>query len=282
MNKAFFTTEKAAENITAIISACGEVLYYIQGTKRGLLTDTNLGVGHLKELVDTIASTPYDVVLTHGHVDHALGAPEFKRVYMSPLDIPIYQAMCPMEERIGYLQANLGPGYEDFGFTQEDFVSPMPEMEFLPLQGGMVFDLGETVVETIAFPGHTPGSMALFLPKERILITGDACNDSTFLFDENSSSVEQYQETVRKVREELSGRYDRVFICHHAIDTGADLLENMEAVCQDILDGKADDLPFPFRGMQGWIAKKCSPHFEREDGKCANLIYNKDKVFREQ
>ena len=280
MHKNFFHTEKLSEHLIAIWSACGEVLYYIQGEKRGLLMDTNLGVGHLKELVDSMARTPYDVVLTHGHVDHALGAAAFEKVYMNEADIPIYKAMSPMEERLGYLQACLGDSFKDYGFTEDDFILPTPDYAFTSLTDGMVFDLGGITVEMIAFPGHTPGSMALFLPELRILITGDACNDSTFLFDENASSVEEYLFTVTAVRERLSGRYDRVLICHHAVDTGSDLLENMAEVCKDILEGKADDLPFPFRGMTGYIAKACSPQFQRTDGKCANLIYNKSHMFK--
>lgn len=281
MNKTYYTTEKVTDRITAIWSACGEVLYFIQGEARGLLMDTNLGVGHLKALVDSLTGKPYDVVLTHGHVDHALGAPEYDTVYMNHADIPVYQAMCPMEERLGYLRANLGPGYEAYGFTDADFVPPEPDKEFHNLCEGDVFDLGGVHVEIYAFPGHTQGSMVLLIPEERVLIAGDACNDSTFLFDENSSTVEDYRREVLRLKTLLGGRYDRVFICHHAIDTGPDILENMIGVCDDILAGNTDDLPFDFRGYQAYIAKQCSPYFERPDGKHGNLIYSKEKVYSE-
>ena len=244
--------------------------------------DTNLGVGHLKALVDTFTDKPYDVVLTHGHIDHALGAPEYEKVYMNHADIPIYKTMSPMEERLGYLHACLGPRYDDFGFTEEDFVPPEPDKSFEDLREGMTFDLGGLHVELVAFPGHTPGSMALFLPEDRILITGDACNDSTFLFDENASTVEEYISQVRRVKKMLEGRFDRVLICHHAIDTGADILDNMIQICEDIMAGNADDLPFHFRGMQACIARKCSPQFERDDGRRGNLIYSKEKIRKER
>ena len=107
---------------------------------------------------------------------------------------------------------------------------------------------------------------------------GDAGNDSTLLFDRNSLSVEEYRQQVIRIRDELQGRYDRIFICHHAIDTSPDMLDNMIDVCDDILNGCADDLPFEFMGTKACIAKKCSPRFEREDGKHGNLIYNKNKI----
>ena len=278
MNGVYFKEDVVNARITAIWSGCGEVLYFIQGENSGLLVDTNLGVGHLKELVDSMTDKPYEVVLTHGHIDHSLGAPEFERVYMNPLDISIFQSASPMEERIGYLRAGLGPDYEAFDFQNEDFVPPMAEKQFLPLCEGDCFDLGGLHVDVFSFPGHTPGSMILLIREERILILGDACNDSTFLFDENSSSVEAYKKELLRVKELLDGRFDRVFICHHAIDTGVDIMDNMVQLCNDIMSGNCDDIPFHFRGYNAYIAKKCSPTFQREDGKSGNLIYNKDKV----
>ena len=278
MKKAYYTTETVNDHITAIWSACGEVMYLICGEKRALLMDTNLGVGHLKELVDSLTDKPYDVVLTHGHIDHAPGASEFEHIYMNRADIPIYLESIPLEERLGYLQANLGERFSDYGFTPEDFTVADPDMVFHDLENGMVFDLGGLHVEMIAFPGHTPGSMALFIPEDRILITGDACNDSTFLFDDRASTVEAYRAQVNKVRQELAGRFDRVLICHHAIDTGADILDNMADLCDDILAGRTDDLPFHFRSMEAYIAKDCSPTFKRTDGRSGNLIYSREKV----
>ena len=280
MNKPFFHTEQITDRVTAVWSGCGEVMYYLQGEERGLLMDTNLGVRGLREIVDEISRTPYEVVLTHGHVDHALGAPEFGTVYLNHKDLPVYRAMCPLPERTGYLKANLGPGYADYGFTEEDFVPPSPDFPFRDLKEGDVFDLGGLTVELYAFPGHTPGTMILLLPEEEILITGDACNNATFLFDDTASTVEEYRQEAVRLEEALRGRYRRVFLCHHIVDTRASLLSEMIDVCDDVLAGRTDDAPFQFRGYEAFIAKACSPHFEREDGKSANLIYRKDKRWK--
>lgn len=46
------------------------------------------GVGSLRAYVVALTEVPYDVILTHGHVDHASDATEFadKRVYLHPAD----------------------------------------------------------------------------------------------------------------------------------------------------------------------------------------------------
>jgi len=42
-----------------------------------------VGVGHLKDLVSGLTDKPLTVLLTHGHVDHANGAPEFDTVLLN-------------------------------------------------------------------------------------------------------------------------------------------------------------------------------------------------------
>ena len=67
------------------------------------------------------------------------------------------------------------------------------------------------------------------------------------------------------------------------METGADIMENVLSLCDEILaNGGADDLPYDFMGMHAFIAKKCDPQFHREDGVCGNIIYSKEKLFRNQ
>ena len=86
-------------------------------------------------------------------------------------------------------------------------------------------------------------------------------------------------ENVRKVRDRLKGKYDRVFLSHHDMETGTEIMDNVLDVCQEALEGKADDIPFDFMGNHAYIAKKCNEYFQREDGKCGNIIYSKEKLY---
>lgn len=277
----YYNAEKVNEHITAIRSLTGEILYLIEGEERAALIDTCLGVGHLKEFTAALTQKPIIVLLTHGHVDHALGAPEFDRVYMNKKDIEVYKAMAPLEERKGYMRAGLPDGVFD-QIQEEDFVPPAPEKEFWDLEDGMVFDLGGIHIEAAAYPGHTQGSMAFLVQEERVLILGDACNNSTFLFVPGSDTVEKYRDTTVRVAEKTKGRYDRVFISHQQMETGRDIMENMISLCSEIMEGNADDIPFEFMGMKACVAKKCNERFERLDGKCGNLIYCKERIWKEQ
>lgn len=276
----FFHVEPVSSRITVLRTLCGELLYLITGDTSAVLIDTAEGVGHLRDLVESLTSLPYVVLLSHGHVDHAPGSPEFDSVYLNKKDLPLYRRMCSLEERKGYLRACLGEGYAVL--KDEDFVPANPEYAFHSLEGGMSFDLGGLHVDVFDFPGHTPGCEVFLVREERVLILGDACNNSTFLFDEDSSSVEEYECAVKKVRDELAGKYDHVYLMHHQMETGTDILDNMLSLCEEIKAGTTDDVPYEFMGHHACIAKKCNERYERLDGRCGNLIYNKEKIYRER
>ncbi|MDD3361429.1 MAG: MBL fold metallo-hydrolase [Hespellia sp.] len=272
-----FTAEKINENLTCIRLKSGELLYLLEGKEKCALIDCGYGAGHLGEYVKTLTEKPVTVLLTHGHIDHAMAAPEFETVYMNKKDISFYQKQCSVEERMGYAHAGLGPAADELKL--DDYTPAEPDKEFFDLEDGMMFDFAPFHIEAHEFPGHTPGSMVFLIPEMRILILGDACNNATFMFDEMCLPLNEYKKILVVVKDKLEGKYDRVLISHHVMDADVDIMEQMIEVCDETLAGKADDLPFEFMGMKAFIAKKCNERFEREDGKFANIIYNKNKLF---
>ena len=271
----YYKAEKINEHMTAIRSMTGEIMYLIEGENKAVLIDTCLGVGHLRNFVESLTDKPVTVLLTHGHVDHALGAPEFDEVYMNPADKEVYEKMSPLEERIGYIRANLGGKLPEF--TEDDYVLPAPA-DFKKLKDGQRFELGGVCVEVYALAGHTHGTMVMLIPEEKALILGDACNNATFLFDENSLTVSEYRKNLIRVKEKLEGRYDTTYLCHHVMTASKDMPAHVIEVCDEILAGKADDIPFEFMGHHAFVAKKANERFERADGGEGNIIYSKEKV----
>lgn len=272
-----YTSEKINENLMCIRLKSGELLYLLEGKERCALVDCGYGAGRLSEYIKTLTEKPVTVFLTHGHIDHAMAAPEFENVYLNKKDIPFYQKQCAVEERIGYAHAVLGAEAEEL--KVEDYTPAEPNKEFLELKDGMIFNFEPFHLESYEFPGHTPGSTVFLIPEMKILILGDACNNATFMFDEMCPPLVEYKKALLTMREHLAGKYDRVFISHHVMEADAEILDQMLEVCDEILAGETDDLPFEFMGMKAFIAKKCNERFEREDGKFANLVYNKNKLF---
>lgn len=274
----FYKSEKINERMTAIRSMTGEIMYLIEGDDTAVLVDTCVGVGHLRSFVEKLTDKPVTVVLTHGHIDHAMGASEFERVYMNPADEEIYWSMSGLEGRKAYIRGNLSGILPDFG--EEDYVLTQ-DFTYEPLRDKASFDLGGIHVTAHSLPGHTKGTMVLLIPELKFLITGDACNPATFLFDANSCTVETYRRNLTAAAAELAGSYDRVFSCHHDMELAADIMKNVIDVCDVIMKGKADDIPFHFMGNDAYIAIACDEKFQRADGIQGNVIYNKARVWDE-
>ncbi len=276
----YFTSEKFNDKITIIRSISGELMYLVEGEEKAILVDTYVGLGSIKEFVESLTSKPYEVILTHGHVDHAMGAPEFDKVYMNRKDIDLYKAQCSLEERKGYIGALLGEKSNDI--SDDEYVVSNPDYKFDELNEGMIFHLGNLTIEVFEVPGHTRGSVAFLVKEDNVLILGDACNNSTFLFSEYSSSVEDYKSSISNLLSKINNKLDTVLISHHVPVIESSVLTSMVEVCDEIIEGSTDDIPFDFMGFRAYIAKECNERFERVDGEPANLIYDKNRVLNKE
>lgn len=100
------------------------------------------------------------VLLTHAHVDHALGLPRVLdrfddlEVYLNHSDLYLWERF-PEQSKMFGIQTN--------GF---DFVpSPLEEQEG--------FEIGPFKMDVLYTPGHAPDHVSLYLKDENILIAGD-------------------------------------------------------------------------------------------------------------
>lgn len=279
----YFSSEKVAlpadccGKLTMIRSRSGELMYLAEGNERAVLMDTSVGIRGLRALVEELTDKPLTVLISHGHLDHAMGVPEFDTAYMNPDDISLYQSMCSVEERKEYAEMSIGLSPEKI--PEEAYLPAEPDYVFEKLTDGMSFDLGGMHIDVYAFPGHTKGCMVFLLREAHILISGDACNNSTFLFDEKCcSTVSEYRVQVEKIKNALEGKYDRIFVMHQVMEADPELFGQMLMVCDDVMNGKSDAIPFEFLGRQALVAKARNERCERSDGGYANLVYDPGRI----
>lgn len=279
MSIKYYSSERVNDHISVIRSLSGELMYLITGNERAVLLDTCIGMKGLKDLVLELTDKPLTVLISHGHIDHAMGAPEFygvADVYMNLNDISLYQSQCAIAGRRGYAGMALGAEVEKL--ADDEFVPEVPEFEFCSLKHGMSFDLGGITVKALDAFGHTQGCMAFLVEEEKLLIVGDACNNSTFLFDDICYSVSDYKKSLIKLSEEVNGKYERVFIMHNVMEASTNTLSEAIEVCDDILSGNVDNMPFEFMGKTAYVAKLANERAIRFDGKFANIVYNPDNL----
>ena len=57
-------------SIYQILDEFDGCIYLIKGDKKSLVIDTGMSREKLRPIIEQLTTTPYQVVLTHGHVDH--------------------------------------------------------------------------------------------------------------------------------------------------------------------------------------------------------------------
>ena len=259
-----FAAEPLTPGVTRIEDRLGVLLYLVTGDERAVLIDSGYGVGDLRTFVGLLTDKPVTVLLTHGHLDHAFGAAWFDDVRMHPADRPVLEAhRVPSAEVIAAAVA------------QGRLVAHPPAPEsFGDLSPGDSFDLGGRTVHTLAATGHTPGSVAFLIDEERMLLTGDAANQRTFLFLPESSPVVSYQASMKRLRAAAAGRYDRVLVSHGSGEMPVALLDDLDRLCTRVRERRDDAVPFEFRQWSGRFARR--PGAETDTA--ANLVYDPTRI----
>src|SRR5208283_5822654 len=88
--------------------------YLLVGSERALLIDTGSGFYDLKGTVEKLTKLPYEVVVTHGHPDHAGGIGQFDTAWINPADIPMLSRINPQSQKqYGEIMWNMPFGYKD-------------------------------------------------------------------------------------------------------------------------------------------------------------------------
>lgn len=102
------------------------------------------------------------ILLTHGHFDHVLGILPIKlnfnpKILLNSADLSIYR------KAVSSARHWLGPGSYD----------PPPEPDGNLEEGSRGVVVGDSKIEIISAPGHTPGGICVYLPAENVLFSGD-------------------------------------------------------------------------------------------------------------
>ncbi len=272
-----FRSERVTEHVYRLYGTGDACMYFIKGNSRGLLIDTGYGIGDLKGFVENEFRIPYEVVITHGHWDHANGMGQWQKVYMNSADRDLYREFTAIQFRKDRLRKTVKDidSYPDEVFIQEF------RGEILDLEDGMIFDLDGVKVKIIATPGHTRGIVSLLIVEDRALMIGDACGEFTFMFRKETTTIEEYRKTLLKINK-LSGQFDLILRQHGSCTSPKSLIaENLETV-NDILNGNDDHVPWEYMGQKVFIAKRINPQtHQRYDGKSGNIVYSSGKVRQE-
>jgi hydroxyacylglutathione hydrolase len=99
------------------------------------------------------------IIITHAHIDHIGGAAKLKRATGAPV----------------YMNANDQELYDDLEIQATWLGMEPPEQTSIDSEAreGVAVKLGEAEFQILETPGHTQGSISLWIPQENKLVAGD-------------------------------------------------------------------------------------------------------------
>lgn len=241
-----YSYEPLNDHIYRIKDAFGAAMYLVIGKKRAALIDTGYGLTGLRSLVERLTDLPVTVLLTHGHIDHALGIFEFEDIYMHPADLETFAVHSDWSYRMEFLKGG-GMKPEDFEFQS---VRPI---QFQPVSDDQLFDLGDLHIRACHTPGHTKGMTMYLFVEDRIMLFGDGCGPNTMIMEDCSGRLIDYYESLQRIKG-LSGEYDRILRNHGTYESPLSLLDHVMEVCRRILAGTDDHFLLPERMQKMFVS----------------------------
>lgn len=147
------------ETLPVGILQCNCSILGDETTREAIVVDPGADIAKILARLAAHRLTVTQIVITHAHIDHIAGAQELKRVTGAPIlynqaDLPL---VAMMDTQAGWI-----------GVPTPEVLPPddhLPDNRTLQLAA-----IPATVLHT---PGHTPGSLCLYLPTEGLLIAGD-------------------------------------------------------------------------------------------------------------
>jgi len=141
------------------ILACNCSILGDEQTREGIVIDPGDDVYEIERIIDRYGLHITTIIVTHAHIDHVGGAHQLKQatgalVYMSASDLPLYEHL-------------------DVQASWLNVATPARVAIDTPAREGDRLHAGSTELEVLDTPGHTPGSISLWIPSEKKLISGD-------------------------------------------------------------------------------------------------------------
>ena len=240
--KACRVVDQTIKDVYHIEDELGVCVTLIVGREKALLFDTGYGLGGLRAQIDQLTDKPLIVVNSHAHWDHALGDSLFPEIRLHPDDFKMYAGLNTPEMREGILARAERTDSLPEGFDREAFLHPAAPT-LIPETGGTMA-LGGIDVHILSMPGHTRGSLILWIPQRELVVMGDNWNPTVWMFFKECLPVTQYRENLRKV---LDLPFAYVLTSHgQHVYQRATLEQYIHGMTDDLLRDAPKDVDTPY------------------------------------
>jgi glyoxylase-like metal-dependent hydrolase (beta-lactamase superfamily II) len=138
---------------------CNCSIFGDEETKEAIVVDPGDNLGDIQNILQRHGLRVKAIVITHAHIDHIGGAQKLKAATGAPV----------------YLNADDRELYDQIEMQAQWLGVPAPEQAEIDVQprDGDSLKLGSCDFHVLHTPGHTQGSISVFIPSEGKLIAGD-------------------------------------------------------------------------------------------------------------
>ncbi len=143
---------------------CNCSVFGDETTREAIVIDPGAEIEKVLEILDRDQLKVKAIVVTHAHIDHIGGADKLRKLTGAPI-------WMNAADEITAMSLPLQAAWVGMPFAKNPHVDR-------DAKEGETLTVGETGFHVIHTPGHTPGSISLFVPMEGKLIAGD-----TLFFD---------------------------------------------------------------------------------------------------
>jgi glyoxylase-like metal-dependent hydrolase (beta-lactamase superfamily II) len=138
---------------------CNCSVFGDEQTREAIVVDPGDEIASILEIVARHGLTVKAIVITHAHIDHIGGAQKLKQA----TGAPVY-----MNRNDAELQKHIGEQAAWLGMRTPESVAIDSDAK-----EGSVLAIGATEFHVLHTPGHTQGSISLWIPSENKLVAGD-------------------------------------------------------------------------------------------------------------
>jgi glyoxylase-like metal-dependent hydrolase (beta-lactamase superfamily II) len=138
---------------------CNCSVFGDETSREAIVVDPGAEIGEIEKILQKHQLTVKAIVVTHAHIDHVAGAQELKRktgapVYLNENDQELLSALDVQAQWLGV---------------------QTPEKVHVDTNAvdGTAISLGGSDFQVMHTPGHTQGSISVFIPQQNMLIAGD-------------------------------------------------------------------------------------------------------------
>jgi hydroxyacylglutathione hydrolase len=138
---------------------CNCSIFGDEQTREGIVIDPGEEIDKITKVIERYQLKVKAIVITHAHIDHVAGAHKLRAstgapVYLNERDMGLLDAL---DVQAGWLGVAAPPR------TEVDVAA----------DDGSILHLGSAEFHVLHTPGHTQGSLSLWIPHENKLIAGD-------------------------------------------------------------------------------------------------------------